>query len=88
MCQHPRTPQTEQLETGTQAILFEVRLLWSLQAWQHRPLLKQHLAQVGKLGPAYHSWVHKPVPGAPRFFASPWLEAITKTPWCDLRPRL
>ena len=40
-------------------------------------------AQVGKLGPAaYQAWVHRPVQGAPVFFSSPVLEAVTKTPWC------
>ncbi|KAK9803235.1 hypothetical protein WJX73_008181 [Symbiochloris irregularis] len=42
---------------------------------------KPILAQVGQLGPAYEDWVHKPLPGAPRFFQSSILEAITKTPW-------
>ena len=29
----------------------------------------------------YWQWVHKPVPGAPRFFQSSFLEHCTKTPW-------
>ena len=39
------------------------------------------LVQVGSLGSAYQAWVHRPVKGAPRFFSSPILEHITKTPW-------
>lgn len=37
--------------------------------------------EVGKLGPAYWQWVHKPVPGKPRFFQSSVLENITRCPW-------
>ena len=29
----------------------------------------------------YSDWVHRPVPGHPVFFASPWLEGITKVRW-------
>ena len=29
----------------------------------------------------YSDWVHRPVPGHPIFFASPWLEGITKVRW-------
>jgi len=37
--------------------------------------------EVGKLGTAYWSWVHKPVLGKPRFFHSTALENITRCPW-------
>ncbi len=38
--------------------------------------------RVGLLGPElYWQWAHRPVPGQPRFFAHPLLEACTKTPW-------
>jgi dihydroceramide fatty acyl 2-hydroxylase len=33
------------------------------------------------MGPRYWAWVHKPVPGRPRFFASDALEALTCCPW-------
>lgn len=36
---------------------------------------------VGNMGPAYWSWVHKPMPGKPRFFHSTALENITRCPW-------
>jgi len=37
---------------------------------------------VGKLGAeAYWQWVHRPVPGQPRFFASNALEACSKVEW-------
>lgn len=39
------------------------------------------LSQVGYLGTGYVQWMHHPVGGAPRFFRSSLLEAITKTPW-------
>lgn len=39
------------------------------------------LVQVGRLGPRYEAWVHLPVAGTPRFFSSPWLEALSRTPW-------
>lgn len=39
------------------------------------------LAQVGCLGTRYEAWVHSPVAGTPRFFKSPWLEALSRTPW-------
>jgi dihydroceramide fatty acyl 2-hydroxylase len=45
-------------------------------------LLQQPLVlAVGHMGPAYWSWVHKPVPGKPRFFHSTALENITRCPW-------
>lgn len=37
--------------------------------------------RVGALGAAYWPWVNSPEGGAPRFFASPWAEACSKTPW-------
>lgn len=38
--------------------------------------------QVYRLPPsAYAAWVHAPVPGHPRFFASGWLESVTKVQW-------
>ncbi|KAG1653765.1 hypothetical protein FOA52_006495 [Chlamydomonas sp. UWO 241] len=37
--------------------------------------------QVGRLGAQYGAWVHRPEPGAPRFFASSLAEACSKTPW-------
>jgi dihydroceramide fatty acyl 2-hydroxylase len=36
---------------------------------------------VGRMGPAYWDWVHRPVAGAPRFFGPAALEACSKTPW-------
>ncbi|KAL6779100.1 hypothetical protein ACKKBF_B18755 [Auxenochlorella protothecoides x Auxenochlorella symbiontica] len=40
------------------------------------------LAQVKQLSAAsYHAWVHSPVPGQPRFFASDALECLTKVQW-------
>ncbi|KAF8073176.1 FAH1 [Scenedesmus sp. PABB004] len=39
------------------------------------------VAAVGRLGPRYWAWVHRPLPGAPRFFASPLLENLTRCPW-------
>jgi dihydroceramide fatty acyl 2-hydroxylase len=38
--------------------------------------------RVGNLGAdAYWEWVHRPVPGAPRFFRRGWVEACSKTAW-------
>lgn len=37
--------------------------------------------QVGELGNSYVQWVHRPAPGQPRFFRSPVIEYLTKTPW-------
>jgi dihydroceramide fatty acyl 2-hydroxylase len=38
--------------------------------------------RVGNLGAdAYWEWVHRPVPGAPRFFRRGWVEACSKTCW-------
>ncbi|KAK9806383.1 hypothetical protein WJX72_012279 [[Myrmecia] bisecta] len=42
-----------------------------------RPLL----FQVGALGDQYDEWVHAPVAGKPRFFASNAMENISTTPW-------
>ncbi|KAK9916382.1 hypothetical protein WJX75_002065 [Coccomyxa subellipsoidea] len=39
------------------------------------------LFKVGHLGSNYLQWVHMPAPGQPRFFRSPVLEYLTKTPW-------
>lgn len=39
------------------------------------------VTQVGKLGTAYPAWVHAPETGSLRFFASPVLEALSRTPW-------
>ncbi len=50
-------------------------LIASLCAYQLRVM------QVGHLGAAYMDWVHHPVAGQPLFFASPPVEALTKTPW-------
>lgn len=36
---------------------------------------------VGHMGERYWSWVHKPLPGKPRFFKSTLLENITRCPW-------
>jgi len=36
---------------------------------------------VGGLGAHYWSWVHKPVPGKPKFFANSTLEIFTQCPW-------
>jgi sterol desaturase/sphingolipid hydroxylase (fatty acid hydroxylase superfamily) len=44
---------------------------------ESQPLLRQ----VGSLGSDYMAWVHAPVPGRPRFFASAWAEAATKVRW-------
>lgn len=41
----------------------------------------QPISQVGHLGNSYLRWVHRPAPGQPRFFRSPALEYLTKTPW-------
>ena len=39
------------------------------------------LAQVGRLGAAYHPWLHRPSPRQPRFFRRDWMEALTKVEW-------
>eukprot|EP00878_Enallax_costatus_P010132 GHUV01010577.1.p1 GENE.GHUV01010577.1~~GHUV01010577.1.p1 ORF type:complete len:229 (+),score=25.17 GHUV01010577.1:506-1192(+) len=44
-------------------------------------LQKPLVLAVGRLGPKYWTWVHKPVPGKPRFFRSSILENITQCPW-------
>ncbi|KAF6260348.1 hypothetical protein COO60DRAFT_899705 [Scenedesmus sp. NREL 46B-D3] len=36
---------------------------------------------VGHMGVRYWPWVHKPLPGKPRFFQSTVLENITRCPW-------
>ncbi|KAG2493429.1 hypothetical protein HYH03_008248 [Edaphochlamys debaryana] len=42
---------------------------------------KPVVAQVGRLGPSYWTWVHEPEPGQPRFFGSALVESCSKTPW-------
>src|SRR3712207_37764 len=44
-------------------------------------LQKPLVPVVGHLGEQYWTWVHKPVPGKPRFFATNCLENITRCPW-------
>lgn len=48
---------------------------------QEPDLSKPLVLAVGHLGPKYWTWVHKPVPGKPRFFHSSILENITQCPW-------
>jgi sterol desaturase/sphingolipid hydroxylase (fatty acid hydroxylase superfamily) len=47
------------------------------QQQEQQPLV----LEVGKMGTAYWTWVHKPVLGKPRFFHSTVLENITRCPW-------
>lgn len=47
------------------------------QQQEQQPLV----LEVGKMGTAYWTWVHKPVLGKPRFFHSTALENITRCPW-------
>lgn len=47
------------------------------QPQQQQPLV----LEVGNMGTAYWSWVHKPVMGKPRFFHSTALENVTRCPW-------
>jgi dihydroceramide fatty acyl 2-hydroxylase len=42
---------------------------------------KPMVRAVGHMGARYWSWVHKPLPGKPRFFHSTLLENITRCPW-------
>jgi sterol desaturase/sphingolipid hydroxylase (fatty acid hydroxylase superfamily) len=52
------------------------------QQQQQPPDLRQPLVlAVGRMGPAYWQWVHKPVAGRARFFASDALEHLTRCPW-------
>lgn len=44
-------------------------------------LQKPLVPAVGRLGPDYWTWVHKAVPGKPRFFHSSILENMTQCPW-------
>jgi hypothetical protein len=37
--------------------------------------------QVPRLGAQYAEWVHRPVPGCPRFFERDWMERLTKVKW-------
>lgn len=46
-------------------------------------MLNQAPVQVGYLGEGYEAWLQRPVPGPSVFFHSPWLEHLTKTPWCE-----
>ena len=45
------------------------------------PLKGSKIMQIGRLGPSYMDWVHRPIPGSSRFFDSSILEYLTRTPW-------